>query len=97
MDQSRVTRKLAAIVVADVAGYARLMSTDEAGTLTALRRHRAELIDPAIGEYGGRIVRTMGDGLLLEFPSVVDAVSCVVADAARDGRAQRGPADRPSH
>ncbi len=76
--QGRTQRRLAAIVAADVAGYSRLMGMDEAGTLAALRAHRAELIDPAITEYGGRIVKTMGDGLLLEFPSVVDAVQCSV-------------------
>ena len=69
-------RRLAAIVSADVMGYSRLMGADETGTLTALRGHRSELIDPLIAERGGRIVKTMGDGLLLEFPSVVDAVGC---------------------
>jgi len=69
-------RRLAAIVSADVVGYSRLMGADETGTLTALRGHRAELIDPLIAEHGGRIVKTMGDGLLLEFPSVVDAAKC---------------------
>ena len=71
-------RRLAAIVAADVVGYSRLMGADEAGTLAALRNHRAELIDPMIAEHGGRIVKTMGDGLLLEFPSVVDATQCVL-------------------
>ena len=76
--QGRTQRRLAAIVAADVVGYSRLMGMDEAGTLAALRQHRAELIDPAIAEFGGRIVKTMGDGLLLEFPSVVDAVQCAL-------------------
>lgn len=71
-------RRLAAIVSADVVGYSRLMGTDEVGTLAALRAHRAELIDAKIAEHGGRIVKTMGDGLLLEFPSVVDATSCAI-------------------
>ncbi|MBT4490080.1 MAG: hypothetical protein HN732_11940 [Rhodospirillaceae bacterium] len=71
-------RRLAAIVAADVVGYSRLMGVDEAGTLAALRNHRAELIDGKIAEHGGRIVKTMGDGLLLEFPSVVDATQCVI-------------------
>jgi adenylate cyclase len=71
-------RRLAAIVSADVVGYSRLMGVDEAGTLAALRNHRAELIDGNIAEHGGRIVKTMGDGLLLEFPSVVDATQCVI-------------------
>jgi adenylate cyclase len=71
-------RRLAAIVAADVVAYSRLMGADEAGTLAALRNHRAELIDGKIAEHGGRIVKTMGDGLLLEFPSVVDATQCVI-------------------
>ncbi len=75
---AREERRLAAIVSADVVGYSRLMGADESGTLAALRSHRSELIDPLIAEHGGRIVKTMGDGLLLEFPSVVEAVQCVV-------------------
>ena len=71
-------RRLAAIVSADVVGYSRLMGVDEDGTLAALRTHRVELIDPKIAEHGGRIVKTMGDGLLLEFPSVVAATQCMV-------------------
>jgi len=74
----RIQRRLAAIVSADVVGYSRLMGVDEAGTLATLRAHRAETIDPKITEHGGRIVKTMGDGLLLEFPSVVDATRCMV-------------------
>jgi len=69
-------RRLAAIVFADVVGYSRLMGADETGTLAALRGHRSDLLDPLIAGHGGRIVKTMGDGLLLEFPSVVDAVKC---------------------
>ena len=72
-------RRLAAIVSADVVGYSRLIGQDEEGTLAALRAHRAELIDPLIAEHGGRVVKTMGDGLLLEFPSVVGAVKCSIA------------------
>jgi class 3 adenylate cyclase/tetratricopeptide (TPR) repeat protein len=75
---ARDQRRLAAIVSADVAGYSRLMGHDEGRTLAALKAHRRELIDPKIAEYGGRIVKTTGDGLLLEFPSVVDAVRCAV-------------------
>jgi adenylate cyclase len=75
---ARDQRRLAAIVSADVAGYSRLMGRDESGTLTTLKAHRRELIDPKIAEYGGRIVKTIGDGLLLEFPSVVEAVRCAV-------------------
>ena len=74
----RDQRRLAAVVSADVAGYSSLMGQNESVTLAALKAHRRELIDPKIAEYGGRIVKTTGDGLLLEFPSVVDAVRCVV-------------------
>ncbi|MBH5396728.1 adenylate/guanylate cyclase domain-containing protein [Bradyrhizobium sp. CNPSo 4010] len=73
-----MTRKLAAIIAADVVGYSRLMGSDEAGTLAALKTHRRELIDPKITERQGRIVKTAGDGLLIEFPSVVEAVQCAV-------------------
>jgi adenylate cyclase len=72
----RVTRRLAAIVAADIAGYSRLIAADEEGTYVALRRHRTDLIDPKIKEYGGRIANTAGDSLLVEFPSVVDALRC---------------------
>lgn len=72
-------RKLAAIVAADVVGYSRLMGKDEGGTLVALKSLRAEVIDPKIAAHNGRVVKTTGDGLLLEFPSVVGAVTCVVA------------------
>src|SRR5215831_5126004 len=71
-------RRLAAIVSADVAGYSRLMGRDESGTLAALKAIRREVVDPAITRHGGRIVKTTGDGLLLEFPSVVNAVRCAV-------------------
>src|SRR6266568_3722481 len=73
-----VERKLAAILAADVAGYSRLMGTDEEGTLTRLKAHRRELVDPKIAEHRGRIVKTTGDGMLVEFASVVDAVRCAV-------------------
>jgi adenylate cyclase len=76
--EERATRRLAAILSADVVAYSRLMEADEAGTLAALKRHRAELIDPKIVQYGGRIVGAAGDGLLCEFPSVIDAVQCAV-------------------
>src|SRR5215472_5178031 len=74
----RQTRRLAAILAADVAGYSRLMGEDEEGTLAALKAIRRELTDPKIKEHRGRIVKTTGDGLLLEFASVVDAVRCAV-------------------
>src|SRR5712671_2171246 len=73
------TRRLAAILAADVAGYSRLMGADEEGTLERLKALRRELVDPKIAEHHGRIVKTTGDGLLVEFASVVDAVRCAVA------------------
>jgi adenylate cyclase len=83
----RAQRRLAAIVAADVAGYSRLIGVDEEGTLRTLRAHRSELIDPLIAEHGGRVANTAGDSLLLEFPSVVDAVRASVA--VQEGIAQR--------
>ena len=73
------TRRLAAILAADVAGYSRLMGADEEGTLERLKALRRELLDPQIAEHKGRIVKTTGDGLLVEFASVIDAVRCAVA------------------
>jgi adenylate cyclase len=84
---TRDQRRLAAIVSADVVGYSLLMGRDDSATLAGLKAHRREVIDPKITEYGGRIVKTTGDGLLLEFPSVVDAVRCAVD-------VQRGLAER---
>jgi TolB-like protein/class 3 adenylate cyclase len=78
MSEGRVERRLAAILAVDVAGYSRLMGEDEEGTLAALRAVRRELGDPKIAEHRGRIVKTTGDGLLVEFASVVDAVRCAV-------------------
>jgi adenylate cyclase len=72
------TRKLAAILAADVAGYSRLMGVDEEGTLARLKAHQRDLVDPKISEHRGRMVRTTGDGMLVEFASVVDAVRCAV-------------------
>ena len=83
----RDQRRLAAIVSADVVGYSLLMGRDDSATLAGLKAHRRELIDPKIAEYGGRIVKTTGDGLLLEFSSVVEAVRCAVD-------VQRGMAER---
>jgi TolB-like protein len=71
-------RRLAAILAADMVAYSRLMAADEAGTIERQKTHRAALIDPKIAQYGGRIVKTTGDGMLVEFPSVVDAVQCAV-------------------
>jgi len=81
------TRRLAAILAADVVGYSRLMGRDDAGTLERLKALRRDLIDPKFAEHQGRIVKTTGDGLLIEFPSVVEAVACAVA-------VQRSMADR---
>ena len=75
MASDQVKRKLAAILAADVAGYSRLMGADEAGTLARLKEYRRELIDPKNKQYRGRVVKTTGDGILIEFQSVVDAVS----------------------
>src|SRR6476619_5713765 len=72
------TRRLAAILAADVAGYSRLMGADEEGTHERLKAHFRDLIDPKIAEHRGRTVKNTGDGLLAEFPSVVDAVRCAV-------------------
>jgi TolB-like protein/class 3 adenylate cyclase len=87
MAEARVERRLAAILAADVAGYSRLMGVDEEGTLAALKAYRRELIDPKISEHRGRIVKTTGDGALVEFASAVDAVRCAM-------EIQRALADR---
>jgi adenylate cyclase len=78
MSEERVDRRLAAILAVDVAGYSRLMGANEEGTLRNLKAHRSGLLDPSIAEHRGRIVKTTGDGLLAEFPSVVDAMRCAV-------------------
>ena len=78
MTDQRAERRLAAIMATDVVGYSRLMEKDEAGTLAALKAHRAELIDDLIADHHGRVVKLMGDGALVEFPSVVAAVQCAV-------------------
>jgi len=90
------TRRLAAILAADVAGYSRLIGVDEGGTLARLKAIRAELIDPVIAAHNGRLVKTTGDGLLVEFASVVDALRC--ATEVQAGMAERmatAPADKP--
>ena len=78
VSEERVQRRLAAILAADVAGYSRLMGLDEVGTARTLREHR-KITDALVAKHGGRLVKTTGDGVLLEFPSVVDAVECAVA------------------
>jgi TolB-like protein len=90
----RVGRRLAAIVAADVAGYSRLMGLDEVGTARTLREHR-KVTDALVAKHGGRLVKATGDGVLLEFPSVVDAVECAVAvQASMAERNQGVPEDR---
>src|SRR6266849_3256568 len=88
-------RRLTAILAADVAGYSRLMAIDEAGTLSALKSLRKNLADPKIAEHNGRIVKLTGDGMLVEFPSVVSAVACAteIQRAMRD-RDAAVPRDR---
>ena len=94
-DPGRVERRLAAILAADVAGYSRLMGSDEVGTHRRLKAHRRELVDPAIAAHSGRIVKTTGDGMLVEFASVVDAIGCAVAiQRAMIGRNAEVPEDR---
>jgi adenylate cyclase len=83
MAEERVQRRLVAILAADVAGYSRLMGADEEGTLAALKVLRREVADLKIKEHRGRIVKTTGDGLLVEFASVVDAVRCAVGTPHR--------------
>jgi class 3 adenylate cyclase len=87
MAEDRVQRRLAAILAADVAGYSRLVGDDEEGTLARLKTHRRELVDGKIAEHSGRIVKTTGDGLLIEFASAVDAVRCAIA--VQQGMAER--------
>ncbi len=78
MAEKRVQRRLAAILAADVVGYSRLMREDETGTLAQLKTLRKEVFDPRIAEHNGRIVKTTGDGVLVEFASAVDATECAV-------------------
>ena len=87
MAHEGIERRLAAILSVDVVGYSRLMGADETGTLEALKAHRAEFVDPKIARHHGRIVKLMGDGALVEFASVVDAVECAIV-------LQRGMAER---
>src|SRR5207253_11059491 len=83
------TRRLAAILAADVVGYSRLIGADEAGTLWRRKAVRARVIDPAIAEHRGRIVKRTGDGILVEFGSVVDALRCATEDSERHRRTGR--------
>src|SRR5262249_61475533 len=86
MDVPGLERRLAAVLAADMVGYSRLMEVDETGTLARLKTHRLELIDPSIAKNRGRIIKTTGDGMLVEFQSVVDAVLCAVEIQGRMGR-----------
>src|SRR5256885_8267099 len=104
MQQPGTQRRLAAILAADVVGFSRMMGADEEGTLARLKKVREEVTDPAIAEFRGRIFKTTGDGLLVEFPSVVDAVQCaskVQIDMARRNKSSApdqsvaGPAAGP--
>jgi adenylate cyclase len=79
MAEVRINRKLAAILAADVVGYSRLMGADEAGTLASLKRHREAVFDPAVAAHNGRLVKLIGDGSIVEFASVVDAVNCALS------------------
>src|ERR1051325_1756588 len=95
MPAEAVERRLAAILAADIAVYSRLIGRDEEGTLARLRSLRREIIDPIITDHRGRIVKTTGDGMLVEFASVVDAVRCTVAvQRATAARETNLPADR---
>ena len=95
MAEERVERRLAGILAADMVGYSRLMEVDEAGTLAALKAHRAQLIDPEIAAHKGRIVKTTGDGMLVEFASVVDAVAGAAAIQRAMAERNKGvPGDR---
>ena len=89
MTGDRVERRLAAVLAADVAGYSRLMGADEEGTLARLKAARKALVDPAIASHRGRIVKTTGDGMLVEFASAVDAARCSVEVQRAHGRAKR--------
>jgi adenylate cyclase len=95
MPEERVNRKLAAILAADVVGYSRLMGADEAGTLSALKRHREVVFDPAVAAHNGRIVKLIGDGTIVEFGSVIDAVNCALA-VQRSSALPPEPSSAPS-
>ena len=89
MPSVRVERRLAAVLAADIVAYSRLIETNEARTLTAIRALRSEVIDPLVADYKGRVVKLMGDGAIVEFGSVVDAVACAVAMQEAVARHQR--------
>jgi len=95
MAEERVRRRLAAILAADVVGYSRLMQADEAGTMAALKARRKEILQPMVAKHHGRVVKLMGDGVLVEFASAVDAVACAVdLQAAMNAASASVPEDR---
>src|ERR1700687_3410065 len=94
MADIRINRKLAAILAADVVGYSRMMGANEARTLAALKRHRETVFDPAVAAHDGRIVKLIGDGTIVEFGSVVDAVNCALS-VQRSGAALPDATARP--
>jgi adenylate cyclase len=96
MADTRINRKLAAILAADVVGYSRLMGADEAGTLGALKRHRETIFDPAVAYHNGRIVKLIGDGTIVEFGSVVDAVNCALSVQRSDTSLPDATARQPT-
>jgi adenylate cyclase len=96
MADIRINRKLAAILAADVVGYSRLMGADEAGTLGALKRHRETIFDPAVAAHNGRIVKLIGDGTIVEFGSVVDAVNCALSVQRSSGSLSDAGARQPT-
>src|SRR3984885_5462896 len=96
MIEERINRRLAAILAADVVGYSRLMGADEAGTLAALKRHREAVFDPAVAAHNGRIVKLIGDGVIAEFGSVVDAVSCALSVQRSSARTLDQSASQPA-
>jgi adenylate cyclase len=96
MAEARVERRLAAILAADVVGYSRLMAADEAGTLAALKRHRETIFDPAVAAHNGRTVKLIGDGAIVEFGSVVDAVNCALSVQRSGGALLDATARQPT-
>ena len=92
----RAQRRLTTILAADVVGYSRLMEQDEAGTLAELRARRHDVLMPSVGHHGGRVFKLMGDGVFIEFSSVVNAVECAVdIQKTMQAKNESGPADRP--
>lgn len=93
MTPEREVRKLAAVLAADMVGYSRLMEADESGTIARQRSHRRDLIDPTISKHNGRTVKTTGDGMLVEFSSVVEAVRCAIEIQRAMAEREAGVAD----